>query len=49
MLGSMTKYALTTKITKDTKVSENHHSELRALRVLRGEHYLSYLVAALLR
>ena len=25
--------------TKDTKVSENYFSELRALRVLRGENY----------
>jgi len=27
----------TTKSTKDTKVAENLNSELRALRVLRGE------------
>jgi len=32
--------ALTTKITKDTKVSDDYFSELRDLRVLRGEKYL---------
>jgi hypothetical protein len=31
-------HKFTTKITKDTKVSEVFYSELRALRVLRGEH-----------
>jgi hypothetical protein len=34
----MTKDFLTTKRTKDTKVSDNYYSELRALRVLRGEY-----------
>ncbi len=33
---------LTTKITKDTKVSDNYHSELRALRVLRGEYSVAF-------
>ncbi len=33
---------LTTKITKDTKVSDNYFSELRALRVLRGESSLPF-------
>jgi hypothetical protein len=32
--------------TKHTKVSDNLNSELRDLRVLRGEHPISYLVAA---
>jgi hypothetical protein len=36
----------TTKLTKDTKGSDILNSELRALRVLRGEYFLSYLVAA---
>ncbi|HEX6768916.1 MAG TPA: hypothetical protein VF208_06150, partial [Candidatus Binatia bacterium] len=31
-----------TKITKDTKVSDKHFSELRALRVLRGEGILCF-------
>jgi len=31
-------HEFTTKIPKDTKVSEVYYSELRALRVLRGEH-----------
>jgi hypothetical protein len=34
---------LTTKITKDRKVSDNYHFELRALRVFRGEKTLSEL------
>jgi hypothetical protein len=33
------KSALTTKIAKDTKGSENYYFGLRALRVLRGEHF----------
>ena len=33
---------LTTKVTKDTKVSDNYHSELRALRVLRGEYSVAF-------
>ena len=37
----MKKYYLTTKITEDTKGSDNLNSELRALRVLRGEYFLS--------
>jgi hypothetical protein len=45
----MRKYKLTTKITKDTKGSDNLNSELRALRVLRGENFLSILAAALPR
>ena len=36
----------TTKLTKDTKGSDILNSELRALRVLRGEYLLFYLVAA---
>ena len=32
---------------KDTKGSNNLDSELRALRVLSGEHFLSKIVAAL--
>ena len=47
VLCSMRKSSLTTKITKDTKGSDDSNSELRALRVLRGENFLSYLVAAL--
>ena len=30
------------EITKDTKVSDNYHSELRALRVLRGEYSVAF-------
>src|SRR5678815_841214 len=39
----------TTKLTKDTKDSGILNSELREFRVLRGEHLLAYLVAALPR
>ena len=39
----------TTKLTKDTKGSDILNSELRDFRVLRGEHLLAYLVAALPR
>jgi len=39
----MRKYVLTTKITKDTKGLDKLNSELRDLR---GEHFLSFLVAA---
>ena len=35
--------------TKDTKGSDDKNSELRALRVLRGEKFLSYSAAALPR
>jgi len=41
--------SFTTKSTKATKVSDNLNSELRDLRVLRGEHLISYWVAALPR
>ena len=33
---------LTTKSTKNTKVSDNYNSELRALRVLRGEYCFAF-------
>ena len=35
---------LTTKSTKVTKGSDNLNSDLRALRVLRGENFISYRV-----
>jgi len=47
--AAVREFNLTTKITKDTKGSDNLNSELRELRVPRGEHFLSHLVAALPR
>jgi hypothetical protein len=38
----MRKIHLTTKVTKDTKVSDVYYSELRALRVLRGENFFPF-------
>ena len=35
-------FLLTTKVTKDTKVSENFYSELRALRVLLRKYMCRY-------
>jgi len=35
--GNTVKKLFTTKRTKDTKGSDNYHSESRALRILRGE------------